>query len=77
MKNIDNCIKWIEYVKGLRPNVEDLNYLNSIETYLKNQKEIIEKLEEEQSKCRWNECGLNEWDIYKKCIQIIQSHLIN
>ena len=40
-KTIDNCIKWIEMIRNspLKPNVEDLNYLNSIQKYLEELKE--------------------------------------
>lgn len=44
-KTIDNCIKWIEMIKNspLTPNVEDLNYLDSIEKYLEELKENDKK----------------------------------
>ena len=45
MKSINECIKWVQMIKKRRPNVEDLNFLNSIEKHLI---ELEEK--EEQSK---------------------------
>lgn len=34
MKNLNDCIQWVRMIKKRRPNVEDLNFLNSIEEHL-------------------------------------------
>ncbi len=44
-KSIEDCINWIEMIKNqpLKPNIEDLNYLNSIKEYIEEYNKLKKK----------------------------------
>ena len=45
MKNKEQIIDWIRELKNFHPNVSDLNYLNSIEKYMKDDEFVRIKME--------------------------------